>query len=330
MQGSTGFAMIHRRAALAAAPALASVAQAQPGWLPDRPIRIVVPYTAGGASDITARLIAERLRARVGQPGIVENRPGASGIIGTDLVAKAPADGHVIALVASSHVVNRALFPTLPYDPIGDFAPVAKTADVQLVMVVPASLPVRTLPEFVAWARAQGGRAAYASSGNGSNPHIFAADLLRRAGVEMEHVPYRGSTAAHADLLAGRTQMMFDAYAAVLPHVQSGVLRLVALAGPERSRLLPDLPTVAEGGFAGYGATSWGCLLAPGGTPPAAVAALNAAARAILGTEEMRERLAVMGAEPAAGTPEELAAFMRAEQARYVALVGALGIKGTD
>ena len=146
----------------------------------------------------------------------------------------------------------------------------------------------------------------------------------------MEHVPYRGSTAAHADLLAGRTQMMFDAYAAVLPHVQAGALRLVALAGPERSRLLPDLPTVAEGGFPGYGATSWGCLLGPAGMPPAAVAALNAAARAILGAEEMRERLAVMGAEPAAGTPEELAVFMRREQERYVALVGMLGIKGTD
>ncbi|WP_376097419.1 tripartite tricarboxylate transporter substrate binding protein [Roseomonas sp. CCTCC AB2023176] len=327
--------MIRRRVALAAAPVLATTARAgtaaaQGGWAPDRPIRIIVPYTAGGASDITARLIAERLRARLGQPGVVENRPGASGIIGTDAVAKAPPDGHTIALVASSHVVNKALFPTLPYDPIGDFAPIVKTADVQLVMVVPSSVPARTLPDFLAWARAQGGRTAFASSGNGSNPHIFAADLLRRAGVEMEHVPYRGSTAAHADLLAGRTQMMFDAYAAVLPHVQSGSLRMIALAGPERSRLLPDLPTVAEGGFAGYGATSWGCLLGPAAMRPAAVAALNAAAQAILATDELRERLAVMGAEPAAGTPEDLAAFMRQEQERYVALVSALGIKGTD
>ncbi|WP_426954464.1 Bug family tripartite tricarboxylate transporter substrate binding protein [Muricoccus radiodurans] len=321
---------ISRRGVLAASLAIPAIARAQGGWAPDRPIRIVVPYTAGGASDISARLIAERLRARLGQPGLVENRPGASGIIGTDLVAKAPADGHTLALVASSHVVNRALFPTLPYDPIADFAPIILTANVQLVMVVPASHPARDLRAFLDWARSQGGRAAYASSGNGSNPHIFAADLLRRANVEMEHVPYRGSTAAHADLLAGRTQMMFDAYAAVQPHVQAGALRALALAGPRRSALLPELPTVAESGFEGYGATSWGCLLAPAGTSVSALAALNAAAAAILGEADIRERLALLGAEPAGGTPEELALFMRAEQARYVALVGALGIKGTD
>jgi tripartite-type tricarboxylate transporter receptor subunit TctC len=225
-------------------------------------------------------------------------------------------------------VVNRALFPTLPFDPLADFAPITLTAHVQIVMVVPATHPARTVADFIAWARAQSGRAAYASSGNGSNPHIFAADLLRRARVEMEHVPYRGSTAAHADLLAGRTQMMFDAFAAVQPHVQAGTLRMIAQAAPQRSRLLPDTPTVAEGGFAGYGATSWGCLLGPAATPPAIVAALGAAAREALGSAEVRDRLALLGAEPAPGTPEELAAFMRAEQARYVTLVGELGIKG--
>jgi tripartite-type tricarboxylate transporter receptor subunit TctC len=320
---------IPRRALLAGALATPAGLRAQsPGWAPARPIRIIVPYTAGGASDIAARLIAERLRGPLGQPGVVENRAGASGIIGTDAVAKAAPDGQTLALVASSHVVNRALFPALPYDPIADFAPIVLSAHVQIVMVVPASHPARDLPGFVAWARTQGGRAAFASSGNGSNPHIFAADLLRRAQVAMEHVPYRGSTAAHADLLAGRTQMMFDAYAAVQPHVQAGSLRMLAQAAGQRSRLLPDVPTVAEGGFPGYGATSWGCLLAPAGTPAAAVAALNAAARGILETAEVRERLALLGAEAAPGTPDELAAFMRAEQARYVALVAELGIKG--
>ncbi len=319
---------ITRRLLLGTAFAAPSLARAQEGWTATRPIRIIVPYTAGGASDITARLLADRLRPLLGQPGVVENRAGASGIIGTDAVAKAPPDGHTLALVASSHVVNRALFPTLPYDPVTDFAPVTLTAHVQIVMVVPATHPARTLPEFIAWARAQGGRAAFASSGNGSNPHIFAADLLRRAGVDMEHVPYRGSTAAHADLLAGRTQMMFDAFAAVQPHVQAGTLRMLAQAAPQRSRLLPELPTVAEGGFAGYGATSWGCILAPAGTPAGAVAAINAAAHRILGMTEVRERLALLGAEAAPGTPEELAAFMRSEQARYVTLVSELGIKG--
>ncbi|UFN49682.1 tripartite tricarboxylate transporter substrate binding protein [Roseomonas sp. OT10] len=325
-------AALPRRALLAlpllAAPGLAR-GQGAPGadWSPDRPIRIVVPYTAGGASDITARLVAERLRPVLGQPGVVENRPGASGIIGTDAVAKAPADGHTLAMIASSHVVNKALFPTIPYDPLADFAPVVMTAQVQLVMVVPAGHPARDAKGFAAWAKAQDGRAAYASSGNGSNPHIFAADYLRRAGVEMEHVPYRGSTAAHADLLAGRTQMMFDAYAAVQPHVQAGALRLLGLAGPRRSPLLPDLATIAEQGFPGYGATSWGGLLAPAGTPPAAVARLNAAVNAILAEKEVRDRLGLLGAEVAGGPPGEFADQMRREQARYVALVQELGIK---
>lgn len=319
---------MHRRSAIAAGLALvAGRAAAQPVWSPDRPIRIIVPYTPGGASDITARLVADRLRGQLGQPGVVENRAGASGIIGTEMVARAAPDGHSIGLVASSHVVNRALFPNIPFDPIADFAPVVMTAQVQLVMVVPAAHSARDARGFADWARAQGGRAAFASSGNGSNPHIFAADFLRRAGVAMEHVPYRGSTAAHADLLAGRTQMMFDAYAAVAPHVQAGTLRLLGLAGPTRSALLPELPTIAEQGFAGYGATSWGGLIAPVATPAAVIARLNAAVNAILREEEVRGRLALLGAEVAGGTPEAFGAFMRSEQERYVALVRELDIK---
>jgi tripartite-type tricarboxylate transporter receptor subunit TctC len=321
---------MRRRTLLAATLAMPVVplrlARAQAAWSPDRTIRIIVPYTAGGASDITARLVADRLRPILGQPGVVENRPGASGIIGTEAVAKAAPDGHTLALVASSHVVNRALFPNIPYDPIADFAPVAMTAQVQLVMVVPATHPARDLQGFLQWVRTQGGRAAYATSGNGSNPHIFAADLLKRAGLTMEAVPYRGSTAAHADLLAGRTVMMFDAYAAVAPHVQAGSLRLLALAGPERSPLLPQLPTVAEQGFPGYGATSWGGILAPAATPPAALARLNAAVNAILAEAEVRERLAILGAEAVGGTPEAFRDHMVREQARYVALVRELGI----
>ncbi|MGX9966460.1 tripartite tricarboxylate transporter substrate binding protein [Roseomonas sp. F4] len=320
---------MHRRSLIAAALAMPAIARAQGGnWAPDRPIRIIVPYTAGGASDISARLVADRLRARLGQPGVVENRAGASGIIGTEIVAKAPADGHTLALVASSHVVNRALFPTIPFDPLADFAPVVLTAQVQLVMVVPATHPALTPRDFAEWAKAQPGGGAFASSGNGSNPHIFAADFLKRAGVAMEHVPYRGSTAAHADLLAGRTQMMFDAYAAVLPHVQAGSLRLLGLAGPSRSALLPDLPTIAEQGFAGYGATSWGGLLAPKGTPAATVARLNAAVNEILAEAEVKERLALLGAEVVGGTPEAFLDHMQREQTRYVALVQELGITG--
>jgi len=317
--------------ATASAAALAATAggAAAQDWRPTKAMRIVVPYTPGGASDITARLIADRLPAVLGQACIVENRAGASGITGTQVVAEAEPDGHTLALIASSHVVNRALFPQIPFDPIGDFAPVTLTAQVQLVMVAPASLGVATLAEWIAHARANAARLAFASSGNGSNPHIFAADLLDRAGITIEHVPYRGSTAAHADLLAGRTHMMFDAYAAVAGHVREGRLRLLALAGPERSRLLPDLATVAEQGFPGYGATSWGGVLAPKNTPAPIVARLNREIVAILNRPDITERLAILGAEVVGSTPEAFLAHMRREQERYVALVQRLGITGT-
>jgi tripartite-type tricarboxylate transporter receptor subunit TctC len=307
---------------LAARPAAAQA------WAPTKAMRIIVPYTAGGASDITARLLAERLQPILGQPIVVENRAGASGIPGTDAVAKADPDGHTLGLIASSHVVNKALFPNIPFDPIADFAPVTLTAQVQLVLVVPASVPATTVPAFVDWARPRQNELAFASSGNGSNPHIFAADFLDRAGLRLEHVTYRGSTAAHADLLAGRTHMMFDAYAATVGHVRTGTLKLLALAGPTRSPLLPDLATVAEQGFPGYGATSWGGVLAPKNTPAAAVERLSREMAAILRTDDMRTRLAALGAEPVGSTPAEFLAHMQREQARYVALTSRLGIRG--
>jgi tripartite-type tricarboxylate transporter receptor subunit TctC len=300
-------------------------AQAQ-GW-PQRPIKIVVPYTPGGASDITARLLADRLASALGQAVSVDNRAGASGTIGTDAVAKAAPDGYTLALVASSHVVNKALFPTLGYDPLQSFEPITHTANVQLVMVVPASLDVKTVQEFVALAKSKPGALSYASSGSGSNPQFFAEMLKQAAGIDLLHVPYKGSTAAHADLLAGRTHLMFDALAAVMPHVRSGRLRLLAIAGPARSALLPDVPTVAESGVPGYGATSWGALLAPTGTPPAVIARLHDEAAKILRNAEVRERLGALGAEVVASTPEQLGELMKREEARYAKLVRELQIK---
>uniref|UniRef100_UPI00192E5428 Bug family tripartite tricarboxylate transporter substrate binding protein n=1 Tax=Teichococcus vastitatis TaxID=2307076 RepID=UPI00192E5428 len=223
-----------------------------------------------------------------------------------------------------------AIFAALPYDPIRDFEPIIQATVVQLVMVVPSSHPASTVSEFLAWARAQGGRTAYASSGNGSNPHLAAADLLNRLGIRMEHIPYRGSTAAHADLITGRTAMMFDAYAAVQPHVEANTLRMLAVSGAEPSHLLPGLPTVAAAaGIPGYAAPSWGCLLAPANTPAPAIAALNTATSAILAADDVRERLAVLGAEPVGGTPEQLRELMTQEQERLVALVSTLGLKGS-
>lgn len=305
---------------------LVSVSALAQSW-PDKPIRIIVPYTPGGASDITARLLAERMSTRFGQPVTVDNRAGASGIIGTEAVAKAAPDGHTLVFVASSHVVNQALFPNLSYDPIKSFAPISQTANVQLVMVVPTSLGVNTVAEFVALAKSRPGALSYASSGNGSNPQFFAEMFKQAAGLDLTHVPYKGSTAAHADLLAGRTHLMFDALAAVTPHVKSGRLKLLAVAGPSRSGLLPDVPTVAEAGrLPGYGATSWGALLAPAGTPRAAIERLHQETVSILNSPEVKERLGALGAEVVASTPQQLADLMQREEARYSRMVRELRI----
>jgi tripartite-type tricarboxylate transporter receptor subunit TctC len=303
---------------------LAATAAWAQAW-PSRPVKIIVPYTVGGASDITARLLADKLGERLGQPFAVENRAGASGTIGTELVAKAT-DGHTLLMVASSHVVNGALFPKLGYDPIKSFVPITHTANVHLVMVAPSSLGVNTVGEFVALAKARPGALSYASSGNGSNPQFFAEMFKQAAGLEMTHVPYKGSTAAHADLLAGRTHLMFDALAAVMPHVKSGRLKLLAVASPSRSDLLPGVATLAESGVPGYGATSWGALLAPAGTPPSVIALLQRESAAILQSPQVRERLATLGAEVVGSSSEQLADLMRREESRYTRMVRELQI----
>jgi tripartite-type tricarboxylate transporter receptor subunit TctC len=293
---------------------------------PVKPVRIIVPYTVGGASDITARLLAERMSVKFGQSVTVENRAGASGTIGTDAVAKAAPDGYTLVFVASSHVVNKALFPALTYDPIKSFTPISQTANVQLVMVVPATLPVNSVAEFIALAKAKPGSLSYASSGSGSNPQFFAEMLKQGAGIDLLHVPYKGSTAAHTDLLAGRTQLMFDALASVSPHVKSGRLKLLAVAGPARSVLLPDVPTVMEGGVAGFGATSWGALLAPASTPKAVIDRLHQETVAILNSADVKERLGALGAEVVASTPEQLGDLMQREEVRYSKMVRDLRI----
>ena len=312
------------RAGLYLTLGLLGLAQAQQAW-PTRPVRIIVPYTVGGASDITARLLADKLSERLGQPFSVDNRAGASGTIGTEAVAKAN-DGHTLLMVASSHVVNGALFPKLGYDPIKSFMPITHTANVHLVMVAPSSLGAQTVSEWVALAKAKPGSMSYASSGNGSNPQFFAEMFKQAAGLDLIHVPYKGSTAAHTDLMAGRTHLMFDAMAAVAPHVKSGRLRLLAIASPARSALLPGVPTLAEAGVPGYGATSWGALLAPAGTPASVIALLHKESVSILQSAEVKEKLALLGAEVVASTPEQLGELMRKEEVRYTKMVRELQI----
>lgn len=302
-------------------------AAAAAGGFPSQPIRIVVPYPTGGASDITARLLAQHMFPQSGQATVVENRTGASGIIGTAVVAKAPPDGHTLAFVASSHVANQRLFTGLPYDTLKDFAPVTQTTLTQLVLVVNASVPARNVQELIALAKARPGAMSFASSGTGSNPHLFAELFAQLAGVRLLHVPYRGSTAAHPDVVGGQVDMMFDAVAAVLPHVQSGRMRALAVCGERRSALLADVPTLAEAGVKGYAASSWGGVLAPAGTPPDVVARLQAEIVRVLGIPAVRERLTQLGVEPLGSTSAEFASLLRAESARYGKLIDALSIQ---
>lgn len=314
-------------ALLLGATVLAASAQAaEPDNYPSKPIKIIVPYPPGGASDITARVIGQKLSEAWSQPVLIENRAGASGIIGTEVVAKAPPDGYTLGLVASTHAANQGLFKKLPYDTLKDFAPVVMTASVQLVLVTNQSFAAKSVKHLIAIAKVKPGEIPYASSGPGSAPHLFAEMFSQMAGVKMTHVPYRGSTAAHPDLIGGQVSVMFDTVPAVLPHIKSGRLVPLAVGGAKRSALLPDVPTMAEAGVPGYAATSWGGVLAPAGTPPAIVAKLNKEIVRILNTPDVRERLTALGAEPVGGTSAEFAEVLRKETARFSKLVKEIGI----
>lgn len=318
---------IPRRGLLALAaglPATAARAQA----FPTRPVTIIVPYAAGGGADITARLLAQRMTPRLGQPVVVENRAGANGVLGAEAVARAPPDGHTLGMVVSSHVINKAVMPALPFDPVADFAPVMLVARTELALVAAPAPGVTSLAALVAQIRTRPGDYAYASPGAGSNVHVFLEWFARRAGLQMLHVPYRGSAAAHADLIAGRVAFTLDTYAAVRPHVEAGRLTLLAFGGPQRYAGRPEVPTIAEAAsIPGYAALSWSALLAPRGTPAGVVARLNTEAARALAEAEVRDRLATLGAEAAGGPPEELRALMEGEALQFGALVRELGIR---
>ena len=293
---------------------------------PSKPIKIIVPYPPGGASDITARVIGQKLSEAWKQPVLVENRAGASGIIGTDVVAKSQPDGYTLGLVASTHAANQGLFKKLPYDTLKDFTPVVMTASVQLVLVTSQAFPAKSVKELIAMAGAKPGEITYASSGPGSAPHLFAEMFSQMTKVKMTHVPYKGSTAAHPDLIAGQVSVMFDTVPAVLSQIKSGRLRPLAVGGAKRSAQLPDVPTLAEAGVPGYAATSWGGVLAPAGTPPAVVSKLNKEIVHILNLPDVRERLAGMGAEPVGGTSAQFADMLHSETVRFGKLVKDIGL----
>lgn len=304
---------------------MAGLAQAQ--VFPSRPIRFVVPIPAGGSTDVLAREIARRLQETWGQPVVVDNRPGAAGSLGADIVAKSPADGYTILLVNVGHVINASVYPKLPFDSIKDFAPVVLMAAVPLGVVVHPSVPVKSLPELIAYAKAHPGQLNFGSSGNGGASHLAGELFKSLTGVQLTHVPYKGSAPAVADLLAGQTQVMFPDMAVVVPHIKAGRVRPLAVATQKRLAVLPDVPTGQEVGVPGFEVAAWVGILAPASTPKEIVTKFNSEIVRILQQPDMREKLAAQGFDVIASSPEQFGVVMRADVEKFSRVVKAAGVK---
>jgi tripartite-type tricarboxylate transporter receptor subunit TctC len=310
--------------------AASSVAIAQP--YPAKPIRIVVPFPPGGSTDLLARRIGEKLQAAWTQPVIVENRPGAGGTVGSDAVAKSAPDGYTLLMgVTGTHAISASLFAKLPYDPVRDFTPITLVVSVPLVLVTGPSVPARSLAEVTALARARPASLTYGSPGNGTSMHLTGEMYNLQAGVATTHIPYRGSAGAMSDLLGGQIAMMWSDILVALPHVRAGKVRAIVTTGAKRHYALPDVPTVAEAGLAGFEVNSWQGLFGPAGMPPEIVARLNAAVVKTLALPDVREFLTAQGFEPSSETsgnsPEAFAAHVRSEVAKWARVVRASNAK---
>lgn len=314
-----------RRRTLLAAPALAIAA---PGQAQEaRPLRIVVPFPPGGSVDLVSRIVQPRLAERLGRPVVIENRTGASGMIGSAAVAQAAPDGSTVVWGnIATHGINVAIYERMAYDPVADFAPVTLACAISFMLVVHPSVPARSVRELVELSKRPDARLSYGSAGSGSLPHLLTEMLKSATGATLEHVPYRGGGPMLIDLVAGTIHAVFADVPSLLPHVRAGAVRALAVAGAERSALLPDLPTVAET-YPGVSGTAWHGVFAPARTPPEAVAALNAALVGVLREPEIRERLLASGAEPIASTPEELRRFQAEEIAKWRTIARAVGAK---
>lgn len=309
----------------AAAGPFAADAQAQ-AW-PTRPVRMVVPFAPGGNTDILARVIAPRVAEALGQPVVIENRGGAGGAIGTELVARAAPDGYTIAMVSAAHVINPAMVKRLPYDSVRDFQPVTLVADVPTALVVHPSLPVRSVQDLIALGRKRPGQVHYSTSGRGTVGHLSGELLSAASGAKFVHVAYKGAAPALVDLIAGQVEFQFASLPAVVQFVRAGKLRMIAQTGERRSPAAADVPTMQESGLAGFVVSSGFGLLAPAGTPRAVVDRLQAAVRTALGSSDVRRVFAEQGADPVGSTPEEYEAFNRAEIARWIKAAREAGIQ---
>jgi tripartite-type tricarboxylate transporter receptor subunit TctC len=302
-------------------------AAAQASDFPNKAIRLVVPFPPGGATDAAARLVAVKMSEHWGQPVLVDNRAGAGGNVGSDLVAKAPADGYTLVMgVTGSHAINTSLYSKMPYDPVTDFVAVSQVAVVPNVLVVHPSVPAKNLAELVALAKKEPGKLNYASLGNGTAAHLGMEMLKSEAGVDITHVPYKGSAPAVSDLLAGQVQMMVDGLPSALPHIKAGKLRAIALTSLRRAPSLPDLPTISES-YPGFYADAWSGLFAPKGTPQPVVDKLSAEVQRILKLPDVREKLAALGAEPVGSTQAEFTAHVKREIDKWAKVVKTSGAK---
>lgn len=294
---------------------------------PARPIRLIAPFAPGGPTDLLARLIGAKLGERLGQPVLVENRPGAGGSVGADVAAKAAPDGYTLVLVSSSLAVNATLYSKLPYDTLKDFAPITLLASAPFLLVAHRDVPAKSVRELIALAKTKPGKLNYGSGGSGSGPHIVAELFKSQAQVDVVHIPYKGTGPLIAALVAGDVQFAFGNMFALVPQVKSGRLKAIAVTGARRSSALPDAPTVAEAGLPGFVAVGVHGLLAPAGTPRRIIDKLNAECVAILRSPEVRAQLASEGAEPVGNTPEQYAADLAAEVRKWGNLIRERGIR---
>ncbi|MGE5525557.1 MAG: tripartite tricarboxylate transporter substrate binding protein [Rhodospirillaceae bacterium] len=294
---------------------------------PSRPIRMLVPYAVGGNADIMARIVAQQLTRNLGQQVLVDNRPGANGIIGGELAAKAAADGYTLLFIANTFATNSVLSKKLPYDIRRDFVPLTRVGSTPLIIVVHPALQAGTTKELIALARAKPGQLNYGSSGNGSPANLAGALLNHMAHIELVHVPYKGTAQATNDLLSGQVQIAFPSMTSVMPHVRAGRAKAIAITSLQRSALAPDIPTVSETGVPGYEASIWNGVLAPAGMPPALVQRLNAEIQRVLEAPDTRDRFIALGADIGGSTAQEFRAYIEAEMKKWARVVHDAGIQ---
>jgi tripartite-type tricarboxylate transporter receptor subunit TctC len=311
----------------AAALALIACAFAMAQDYPSKAVRIIVPFAPGGGTDLSARIIAQKLGESLGANFVVDNRPGAAGIVGTEMIAKSKPDGYTLLVVSSSHAINPAMYPKLPYDTVRDFAPISLLLSGPTLLVAHPSLPAKNARELIALAKSKPGTLTFASAGHGTPPHMAGELFKSMARIDVVHIPYKGNGPAYTDLMAGQVSLMFPNIATAIQYVKGGRMRALGVGSRQRSAIAPEIPTIAESGLPGYEMGSWFGLLAPAGTPITIVTRLQQEIARIFKQADVREKLFAQGVEPVGGTPQEFTAFLNVEFAQWAKVIKSSGLK---